>query len=341
MVWVWLTLPQQWVLDSPGAPPRLLKFRSGHPVAPSLLRYYGADGKVLLSAAQDRAVRMTSVVRDARSAELSQGPGLAKKSASLAVSAGSLKLPAVTALSFSATRARDWDDLLTAHKDEGFARSWSVANLRVGNHTFVFPETKGVAAGVVTAVCVSACGNFGACGSATGQVAIWSMQSGLLRKAFALPPSAAGKSRAVSGLASDALNTTLVVSTLDGTLTFFDFHTATQQSTLKLKSSADALALQRDSNLLAVVCGDRHVRIVDIETQRIVRELDCRARIRDIVRPLSLPLPHLLTFVGRLGRPTRAGSSPRATTARSARSTCPAAASSMCSARRTSQRPWP
>ncbi|KZV81337.1 Utp21-domain-containing protein [Exidia glandulosa HHB12029] len=40
--------------------------------------------------------------------------------------------------------------------------------------------------------------------------------------------------------------------------------------------------MQRESNMVAVSCGDRVVRIVDIETRRVVRELDCRARIRDI-----------------------------------------------------------
>ena len=55
-------------------------------------------------------------------------------------------------------------------------------------------------------------------------------------------------------------------------------------------SSADAMTLHADSNMLAVSCGDRVLRIVDLETRRIVRELDCRARIRDVVRPPpSLP----------------------------------------------------
>ena len=38
------------------------------------MRYYGEDGKGLLSAGADRALRYTSVVRDSRGYELSQGP---------------------------------------------------------------------------------------------------------------------------------------------------------------------------------------------------------------------------------------------------------------------------
>lgn len=64
---------KQWLFDSPTAPPRLLKFRAGHAAPPHLIRFYGEDGKQLLTAARDRALRCTSVVRDSRSFELSQG----------------------------------------------------------------------------------------------------------------------------------------------------------------------------------------------------------------------------------------------------------------------------
>ena len=45
------------------------------------------------------------------------------------------------------------------------------------------------------------------------------------------------------------------------------------------------MVLQRDSGLLAVVCDDMFIRIIDIETGRIVRELSCgvHGRILDIV----------------------------------------------------------
>jgi U3 small nucleolar RNA-associated protein 21 len=64
---------KQWLFESPTAPPRLLKFRSGHNAPPHLIRYYGDDGKQLLTASRDRSLRCTSVVRDSRSFEMSQG----------------------------------------------------------------------------------------------------------------------------------------------------------------------------------------------------------------------------------------------------------------------------
>lgn len=51
-----------------------------------------------------------------------------------------------------------------------------------------------------------------------------------------------------------------------------------------LPSAAVSILLQRDSGLLAVVCDDMVVRIVDIETRRVVRELGgSRGRVLDIV----------------------------------------------------------
>ncbi len=54
---------------------------------------------------------------------------------------------------------------------------------------------------------------------------------------------------------------------------FFDFHTTTLLQTVVLPSTCSAIYLQRDSGLLAVICDDLVVRLVDIESRRIVREM--------------------------------------------------------------------
>ncbi|EKM55193.1 uncharacterized protein PHACADRAFT_120318 [Phanerochaete carnosa HHB-10118-sp] len=273
---------KQWLFDSPTAAPRLLKFRSGHHAPPHLIRYYGDDGKQLLTASRDRSLRCTSVVRDSRSFELSQG-SLAKKATSLSVPVASLKFPPVTALAYSAARAKDWDDILTGHADETFARTWTMRDKRLGKHTFsVAPKSKkGASVGSVKAVCVSACGNFGIAASSTGVIHMYNVQSGIKRKAFDV--GSAPEPRCVNGLASDALNRAVIASTLDGTINFFDFHTAELQHTLVLSSSAVSITLHRDSGLLAVICDDLVVRIIDIETRRIVRELSgFRSRVLDV-----------------------------------------------------------
>jgi len=51
-----------------------------------------------------------------------------------------------------------------------------------------------------------------------------------------------------------------------------------------LPSTAVSILLQRDTGLLAVICDDMVVRLIDIETRRVVRELSgFHGRILDIV----------------------------------------------------------
>ena len=52
----------------------------------------------------------------------------------------SLKFPSISAISYSSTRSKDWDDILTAHTDETFARTWSILNKRLGKYTFSFAD---------------------------------------------------------------------------------------------------------------------------------------------------------------------------------------------------------
>lgn len=65
---------------------------------------------------------------------------------------------------------------------------------------------------------------------------------------------------------------------------FFDFHTAKLEHTLVLPSAIVSILLHPDSGLLAVVCDDMVIRVVDIETRRVVRELGgFGGRVLDVV----------------------------------------------------------
>lgn len=180
---------------------------------------------------------------------------LAKKATNLSIPVASLKFPPIAALSYSSTRAKDWDDILTAHTDESFTRSWSMKDKRLGNHTFGFVAEgkKGTAPVgsarvrvfimnclpyshhcIAQAVCVTACGNFGIVSSSTGAIRMYNMQSGIYRKTFDIGPCPARvpnrsstsrrkAERCVTGLASDALDRTVIASTLDGTVNVCHF----------------------------------------------------------------------------------------------------------------------
>ena len=79
-------------------------------------------------------------------------PGsLAKKAANLSIPIASLKFPPVSALSYSTTRSKDWDDILTAHTDEAVARTWTMKDKRLGKHVFTLAgeKKKGASVGSV------------------------------------------------------------------------------------------------------------------------------------------------------------------------------------------------
>ena len=156
------------------------------------------------------------------------------------------------------------------------------------------------------AVSISACGNFAAVAfEATPEISMWNMQSGQKRKAFVLPDA----SSVPTGLASDALNTQMIISTAEGQLhvrlssygmaeeyvltwslvQFFNFHDSSYITSVTLphKAAITGLLLNRDNNLLAVASKDHNARLLDIETKRVVREMSaCKSDIVDFVSRL-------------------------------------------------------
>ncbi|KAL1706877.1 Utp21 specific WD40 associated putative domain-containing protein [Schizophyllum commune] len=304
---------KQWLFDAPSASPRLfdastaaprlLKSRTGHRAPPTLVRFYGEDGKQVLTAGPDRALRLTSLVRESRGCEMSQGRGTMGTHPSSTTPKP--KLAPITSLASSTAHAKDWDDVVTAHAGDRFARTWSTQNKRLGRYALE-------GEGVVKATALTACGTFALAGGAGGVVRMWNAQSGVLRRVFKVgdlgnkgDTGATGSSglgaastsssnryrkqsdRTITGIATDALNTVLVASTLDGTINFFDFHTAdllhtltitplSQSTTSSNSASSTSFATASTphaSGLLAVPCDDLAVRVVDLETRAVVRVL--------------------------------------------------------------------
>lgn len=296
--------------------PRLLKYRSGHSQPPRLIRYMGSDGKTILSSGgEDRSVRAMSVVRDSRSAELSQG-SVERSAKKLSTDVVSLKVPPTTSLAFSTTRSRDWDDILSTHASSPNAQTWFLRDRRKGKSPMLAtnveaPTNDGVSSktgnaglGEATASCVSTCGNFGMVGNSHGFVEVYNMQSGRWRRRYDTRAlidgptktfvSKAGvrterrekqraKSSAVVAVASDSVNRTVIVATLDGDLHFFDFGSGELVKTINTGSGIAAMQLEQNTNLVATVHDDLQIQMYDIETFRLVRTFTgFRARILDM-----------------------------------------------------------
>ncbi|KAL2312413.1 U3 snoRNP-associated protein Utp21 [Schizosaccharomyces pombe] len=255
---------KEWIFDSMDGAPRILRSRNGHYEPPSFVKFYGKSVHFLISAATDRSLRAVSLYQDSQSTELSQG-SVISKAKKLNVRPEELKLPEITALSSSNTREKYWDNVLTAHKNDSSARTWNWKSKTLGQH--VLPTSDGTP---VRSVCVSCCGNFGLIGSSKGVVDVYNMQSGIKRKSFG-QSSLSGKP--VTAVMLDNVNRILVTASLDGILKFWDFNKGNLIDSLDVGSSITHAIYQHSSDLVAVACDDFGIRIVDVQTRKIVREL--------------------------------------------------------------------
>ncbi|CAG8455276.1 13892_t:CDS:10 [Ambispora leptoticha] len=238
---------KEWIFDNLDGLPNLLKSRSGHHAPPTIIQYYGTDGHCILSASADRSLRSFSIVRDSQSVELSQVQ----------------------------SKQQEWDNILSCHLNARYAWTWSYQKKVIGK--FKFAPRDG---SYVKATAVSACGNFGIIGSSSGCIVMFNMQSGKLRKTFA-GSDEHGKS--ISGLASDPLNRFIISSSLDGTIKIWDFTSAEVINTIYISSPVTILKYQTESNLLATASDDLTIRVIDVDTRKIVRAFSGhRNRITDL-----------------------------------------------------------
>jgi U3 small nucleolar RNA-associated protein 21 len=203
---------------------------------------------------------MFSVIRDAQNVELSQG-SITKKSKILSVDPSTLKLSTIVNFDASHFKEREWDNIITCHSNESFVKTWNFQRKAIGNNSL---ESKD--GSPVKAVKISACGNFAFIGSAAGQIDKYNMQSGLYRQSMV------GHSKAVQALACDDVNLLLISGSLDCSIKFWDFKTCKLLETITLPACVSLFKLYDSNRLLAVVTDDMIIRIIDIDTKKIVRE---------------------------------------------------------------------
>ncbi|KAJ3041212.1 hypothetical protein HDV00_009750 [Rhizophlyctis rosea] len=262
---------KQWIFDTLDGHERLLRSRSGHYQPPTWIRHYGPEGQLLLSAGRDRTLRTFHTFRDVQNVELSQG-SLEKKSKNLGLKVEELKLPQILQFDASEAKQREWDNIVTCHANDGQVRTWNYQRKAIGKH--VLPTSDSLPA---TTVAISACGNFGFVGSSAGLVDKFNLQSGLHRKTYR------GHKKAIVGIVSDNVNRVLMTGSLDTTVKFWDFNTAKLIHSITIPAAVSNLILHRESGLLAVSADDLCIRIMDVDTKKIVREFwGHRNRITDM-----------------------------------------------------------
>lgn len=243
------------------SPPRVLRSRGGHARPPTVISFTDEEAHHILSASQDRSLWSFSLRKDAQAFEFSQRTSKNQKSKKSKHSSLRDKMPEITAVAYQADKQNRWDNIVTAHQGQTFARTWSGQRGIVGAHQL--PTSDG---GTVKSVAISACGNFAIVGSSGGSISIYNLQSGILRKTLAPV-----HSRAVTGVVVDAINSKVMSCSLDGTFATHDFTTAKLLHSVKLDAPITDMRLK--NSLAALVLDNLSIVVIDTETQRVVREL--------------------------------------------------------------------
>lgn len=194
-----------------------------------------------------------------------------------------------------------WESVVTAHKNDPYARTWFWGRKRAGR--WAFPTGDGTN---VSTIAMSPCGTFAVVGSDAGGIDMYNLQSGVHRQRFPsrLTPAQArqlkmqqlrqaddvvqlhtehgrkypigvGKhTKAITGLVVDSMNKTVVSCSLDGKIKFWDFLTGglLEQIDWAPMTFPTSCRYHPGSNLLAFSCDDLSIRVVDMETKRTIRE---------------------------------------------------------------------
>lgn len=244
-------------------PPRILRRRGGHSKNPTVLSFTDEESHFILSAGLDQDLWSFSLRKDSQSHLFSQR-ATSKKLKTMSKMGQELdKFPQIIDLAFQAAKQREWDNILTAHKGESFARTWNGKRGIVGAHHLATLDKS-----FAKSVGISPCGNFAFVGSAKGSVAVYNIQSGLIRKRLLK-----AHSQEVTGVFCDATNSVIITSSLDGTVKFHDFHTERQLACLDLDAGVTALRYHANSGLVAAVVDSMAIIVIDIRTQKVVRQL--------------------------------------------------------------------
>ncbi|KAG7195828.1 uncharacterized protein KQ657_002213 [Scheffersomyces spartinae] len=247
------------------SPPRHLRSRGGHSSPPTAIEFPQEDKThFLYSASKDRSFWSFSLRKDAQAQELSQRPQKSKDNKRQAGQVASMreKHPEITTISSSQLREGQWDNIVTVHKDEPFARTWDSKSKRIGVHQLATIDN-----GNASTVCVSQCGNFAIVGSTNGGFGVYNLQSGTLRKKYVL------HTKAVTGIAIDGMNRSMVSCGLDGIIGFYNFSEHKYLAKLQLEAPITSMIYQKSSDLIACALDDLSIVVVDVISQKVVRIL--------------------------------------------------------------------
>lgn len=204
-----------------------------------------------------------------------------------------------------------WESVVTAHKDDPYARTWFWGRRRAGRWAFHTSDGTNV-----STVAVSPCGSFALVGSVGGGIDMFNLQSGIRRQQFPskltpaqarqlkmlqlkqadsvaqlqarsrpkFSPGSGKHTKAVTGLVVDSMNKLVVSCSLDGAINFWDFVTGNLVDRISWApmTGITGCRYHAASDLIAFSCDDSSIRVVDVDTKNTIREFwGCLGGIND------------------------------------------------------------
>lgn len=271
---------KMWIFDTSDGDARLLRFRTGHSAPPLCIRFY-RNGRCILSAGQDRAFRLFSVVQDQQSRELSQRH-VTKRAKKLRMKEEEIKLKPVIGFDVAEIRERDWCNVVTCHMDTSQAYVWRLQNFVLGEHILT-PSAEYQTP--IKACAISACGNFAILGTEGGWIERFNLQSGISRGSYVDISEARSCAHdgEVVGVACDATNNIMISSGYHGDIKVWDFKGREVRSRWAVGCSVTKIVYHRTNGLLATVADDMVLRLFDVVALRMVRKFEGHTdRITDL-----------------------------------------------------------
>ncbi|KAJ6795772.1 WD repeat-containing protein 36 [Iris pallida] len=271
---------KMWIFDTSDGDARLLRFRTGHSAPPLCIRFY-RNGRCILSAGQDRAFRLFSVVQDQQSRELSQRH-VTKRAKKLRMKEEEIKLKPVIGFDVAEIRERDWCNVVTCHMDTSQAYVWRLQNFVLGEHILT-PSAEYQTP--IKACAISVCGNFAILGTEGGWIERFNLQSGISRGSYVDISEARSCAHdgEVVGVACDATNNIMISAGYHGDIKVWDFKGREVRSRWAVGCSVTKIVYHRTNGLLATVADDMVLRLFDVVALRMVRKFEGHTdRITDL-----------------------------------------------------------
>lgn len=265
-----------WIFDMTDGGARLLRHREGHAEAPNYIRFHGANGHNILSAANDSTLRIFNTQTE----QFNKSLGKASYNRKISKKRGRavedpLKMPAIVKFTSETTRDKEWDSIAAIHLGLSMVTTWSYDKKKMGElkllpERFQKKNLKNSLEVEATSLCLTHCGNFVLVGYSSGHVDRFNIQSGLCRDSYGDPKA---HDSSVRGITTDALNQIAITGSNDGFIKFWRFKCkgTNHLSKLHVEEPINFFRSHRESSMLAVALEDFSMIIVDIDTRRVVR----------------------------------------------------------------------